>query len=222
MMTVIRIAVLGVLAGLGVSTTSFAEPTCSPGGLDSGPRINTNYPGIEFHVNYTIDTNSVNYVPLTWPIRVWSALPQVYQRLTDEMGVREPYSYRLPEYHVYFDNYTTSRAANAYAGCVKIQVTSITNYTSYENTRRLVTHEMYHTVQRRYFCDISSRCENDSNSISGSFGSWVSEGQCGFFEDRLYEEADKSSSGFNRRAVSMLASPTSAVFDVDSLLSKIR
>lgn len=215
MMTTTRIAVLGALAIPGVFTASLAEPICSPDGLDSGPRINTNYPGIEFHVNYTLDETSTNYVPLTWPIRVWSALPQVYQRLTDELGVREPYSNELPEYHVYFDNYTTSRAANAYASCVKIQVTSITNYTSYESTRRLVTHEMYHTVQRRYFCDISSRCENDSNSISGSFGSWVSEGQCGFFEDRLYEESDKSTSGFGRRAVNMLASPTSAVFDVD-------
>ncbi len=220
-MAVIRIAVLGALTGLGVFTTSLAEPTCSPDGLDSGPLINTTVPGIEFHVNFLSPGTPTAYpstlwVPLTWPIRVWSALPEVYLRLTDELGVREPYSYNLPEYRVYFDNYTTSKTANAYAGCVKIQVTAITNYTSYESTRRLVTHEMYHTVQRSYFCDINSaKCGNDSNSIGGSFGSWVSEGQCGFFEDRLYEEADKSGSGFNRRAVNMLASPTSAVFDVD-------
>lgn len=213
-MTVTRNTTPCVWAFLLFCSIAHGETTCSPDGLDSGPII-TNTTGVEFHVNFTTDTNSINYVPRQWPEWTAQALPEVYNRLTSGLSVREPFSYRLPEYHVYFDNYTTSKSANAYAGCVKVQVTAITNYLSYESTRRLITHEMYHTVQRRYFCDISNRCEEDGQSIGENFGSWVSEGQCGFFEDRLYEEADGSTAGFGRRAVNMLASPTSAVFDVD-------
>ena len=186
---------------------------CSPGGLNDGPlQATTN--GVTFSVFYTADTNSADYFPTTKADWLRDLLPNTHDRFVNVYGIRAPYSNLLPDYYAHVYDYNDNGWAHAYANCIVIESDSFVNRTE-PQLRKSAAHEVYHTVQRRYLCDLTDTCMQDDISIGGNFGSWVSEGQCRFMDDRHFPDLDTAdfSGAFDDAAVDTLAAPGESVFD---------
>ncbi len=186
-----------------------------PGDLTDGP-LNSSTNGVNFSVIYTSDTNSPHYFPTTRARWFRDALPEMHERISDVLNAGDPYSNLLPSYSGYVYDYSDAWAS-AYANCFVMEADTFGPMGGDAQTplRKVTGHEMYHTVQRGFLCQITSSCQNDGTSIGGSFAKWVSEGQARFHDDRYHPDFDTATFGtsFESSVADTLGAPEESVFD---------
>ena len=133
-----------------------------------------------------------------------------YQVDVDSTGVFEIYAYDMAAAG------TSCAPAQAWAECFGVNAPTYV-FGSGTPLASTTTHELFHTVQRRYMCSVPVDCSDNNVSVSGTFGDWVAEGQAKMMEDHVTPALDQYTGGFYGRvagANSPLTSPQTSLVDL--------
>jgi hypothetical protein len=183
-----------------------------PADLTSGPlQVSSN--GVDYSIFYTDSTNSPNYFPTQRAQWIQTMMPSIYDRHVTTYNFLPHYSTQLPDFNIGVYDYSTAWAS-AYASCFVIESDTFFDKTE-PQLRKTTSHEMFHTIQRAYMCDVLDTCDQDNVSIGSNFGKWVSEGQARFMDDRHFADLDTVtfSTSFHLAAGDTLAVPSESYFD---------
>jgi hypothetical protein len=201
--TVLALACVGLLA------SSAALAQCDHGGLYDA--VHDDSTSIYFQINYTDDDSSASDYLSTANAQLCAQTAAAAYELFKSY-FRDPYQNGLESgfFHIcVYDMPTAGIAGTANADRIVIDAPSIS--TSATAIANYISHELFHTVQRRYMCSTSVDCSS-SASISDTFGSWVSEGQAAVMQDQTLAAIDGSGQ-FRARAQQALADPAKGIWD---------
>jgi Mg-chelatase subunit ChlD len=206
-------ACLYLAASLGVVIPCAGLAQCTfPTDLTSGP-LQVSSDGVDYSIFYTDSTNSPNYFPAERVGWLQDMLPDIYDRHVTTYNFRPHFSTQLPNFNIGVYDYG-SAWASAYASCFVIESDTFDDKTE-PQLRKTTSHEMFHTIQRSYMCDVLATCDQDNVYIGSNFGKWVSEGQARFMDDRHFADLDTVtfSTSFHLAAGDTLSVPSESYFD---------
>lgn len=175
------IIVAGAVAAAGPGASA---ETCTPGGLNQsveGDPIG----GIDWHILYTDDTwvdcgDAGDYFSQTWADKLRPIIMTADTRQVDDWGFESPWFNGLPDVDVViFDSADTGTNNQT---CVTLDAPRMRCYSD-RSLRWVVSHEMFHGIQRRY---------ETNGGLDGSlgFGAWFTEGTARCLDDRYDTELD--------------------------------
>jgi hypothetical protein len=173
--------VAAALAGLGMLVWGVAAwaGDCNEPGLDQEDTFA--HGGIDYEVAYRTDAASTHRVTLANVADVRAALTDSHDTYVG-MGFRSPYLNTLPTFRVLLkDDWWYAEP-----GCVVLHSPAIRTG-SEEETRVITFHEIFHTVQRAYRCDVAN-C--DRGYMGTTYGKWTSEGGNDAMMDKGFADLD--------------------------------
>ncbi|MCP4249282.1 MAG: VWA domain-containing protein [bacterium] len=211
------VVLLGAAAALlAISADLRGQCSLPAGTVDDGPLV-ANQCGTDFAVHFDqldggewcggVGGASPHEVP--WVVPLWIAgdggvtgAIETAVPLYQAFGFLCPYSNSLPDFDIYL--YDIPRGGGqARAGCIRLDSPTYCNAVNDQGVRSVTLHELFHSIQRNYMCDVLGDvfgvpiCDFDSVFVGGTFGKWVAEGTARMMQDKLYFDLDtNANTGF--------------------------
>ena len=178
---------------------------CSKPGLDETRTFS--YKGIDYIITYSDTPGDSDRVSTTDVDNLEIFAKTSYDQLIDVMGFRDPWLSTLPDYEfVVKDDWWYAEPS-----CVVLDAPSIRAWPA-DDSRVVLLHESFHTVQRNYKDSING---GGSGYIGSTFGKWVSEGTADAIMDKAFSDLDDKV-GFpyyENSAGNFLDTPGETLFD---------
>lgn len=158
--------------------------TCTPGGLPDSVEPAT-IAGVDWNVLYTNDSwldcdEAGDYFSTTWANKIGGIITGASDRQSNDWNFDDPWFNALPDVDlVVFDSSDTGTNNST---CVTLDAPKM-RCASDRSLRWVISHEMFHGIQRRY---------ETNGGLDGSlgFGSWLTEGTARCLDDRYDTELD--------------------------------
>ena len=142
------------------------------------------YAGVDYTITYTDTPGDPDRVSVTDIDNAEAFTKDSYDALVDLMGFRTPWLSTLPDYGIFVHD--ISGLGSAHPDCIELDAPMFSSQTALA-VKKVLLHEMFHTVQRNYKDSING---GSTDYIGSTFGKWVSEGTTVAIEDKAFAEID--------------------------------
>ncbi|MFP6871896.1 MAG: VWA domain-containing protein [Verrucomicrobiales bacterium] len=165
--------------------------------------------GVDFTITYTDTPGDADRVSATDIDNVEAFTKDSYDSLVEVMGFRTPWLSTLPDFGIFVHD--IAALGSAHPDCFELDAPMFSTSTALA-VKKVLLHEMFHTVQRNYKDSING---GSSGYIGSTFGKWVSEGTAVAIEDKSFAEIDDFTGHpfYEGDASDFLTSPDETLFD---------
>ena len=165
--------------------------------------------GVDFTITYTDTPGDPDRVSVTDIDNAEAFTKDSYDSLVEVMGFRAPWLSTLPDFGIFVHD--IAALGSAHPDCFELDAPMFSTSTALA-VKKVLLHEMFHTVQRNYKDSING---GSSGYIGSTFGKWVSEGTAVAIEDKSFAEIDDFTGHpfYEGDASDFLTSPDETLFD---------
>ncbi|MCX6879613.1 MAG: VWA domain-containing protein [Verrucomicrobia bacterium] len=178
---------------------------CDTTGLDS--TIEFSHDGVDYTLYYDTDGAYQHRITDTIAEAMQDGILDCYDRMVGSMSFRAPHQSTLPTFNWIVNDVWFS----AEPDCVYLEGETSRGWPM-EAVRNDILHEMFHTIQRNYMCDV---VDCDTNYLGSTFGKWVAEGTGNSMMDKVFSDTDNSTGWpyYEDSAATYLTTPNKSLFD---------